>query len=243
MRYCEYCGTQLADNAVCTCQGAQLAANQQAQQQATEQQTLPGMQQPYAPPNPYNQPNEQFNPNQPYNPTPPYNPNPYAPPAAYPPVNNAVNNPPQPGRKMIKVSGILMTIFSSCALLVALSGLAFSAAVTEMDGFFGDYFNDYFGPSVYSEAFFSSMLTMLLSSGLMLAFGIMGIAFSKKPERGTAVMVLGIIMLALLVISTGLSLTYSNGMIVSMVMTNIISGSVLPILYVVGGYRRRKSSV
>ncbi len=229
MRYCEYCGTQLADNAACVCQGAQLAANQQAQQS--------GEQQPYAQ-NPYN--------TYPYNPT-PYNANPYTPPQpSYPPVTNTVNNAPQPGRKMIKVSGILMTIFSSIALFSLITVLAMAPVIEEVMDDAEFFFRDFFDAYNYSyeiEFPFAAVIGGIFTSGMMLAFGIMGIAFSKKPERGTAVMVLGIIMLALLVISTGLTLTDSNGMIGSMVMTNIITGSVLPILYIVGGYRRRKSNV
>ncbi len=219
MKFCMYCGKALEDNALCTCPGAQLAANQQAQQQAADQQ--PGAQQPYAPPNAYSQPNQQ------------YNQNPYAPQGAYPPVTRAAAKTPQPGRKMIKVTGILMTIFGGIGVITGLSGIA------GMDSLFGYLL----GGSVVAVLVYE-----LLAAGVMLAFGIAGINFSKSPAKGMTVVVFGIILIVLRVIDFGWAFAVFNGYNVlddfgASLFGGMIGGLVLPILYMVGGNIRKNSSV
>jgi hypothetical protein len=200
MKFCVYCGAQLEDNATCTCQGAQLAANQQAQQ---------------APPQtPYDQPaNGQ---------------NPYTPPQTpYAPVNSAS----QPGKKMIKVTGILMTIFGSFAFIMTMMTLA---AVETLFGYAA-------GGSVTGVLVFE-----LLMAGAMLAFGIVGIVSAKDPAKGMMIVVFGIILIVARVIDFGWAMAVYNDMGVAdqlgaSLVSGVIGGCVLPILYMVGGNIRRKS--
>jgi hypothetical protein len=220
MKFCVYCGAQLEDNATCTCQGAQMAANQQAQLAQQVQQAPPQN------PAPYN---------------PPYSPPAYAQPSYTPPQAPyaPVTPPSQPGRKMIKVAGILMTILGGMAFFSIVVFLLIAPSVMEMIDDLGYFFEDVYGMyDFYSiETLFVSMLSGLISSGIMLAFGIIGIIFSKSPAKGTAVMVLGIIQLVLSVIGS-----FVNNGVNGLAIMSLFTSSVLPILYIVGGNIRRKSA-
>lgn len=242
MKFCAFCGSTLNDNETCSCQETPVSVQEeasvtlQAPQDSFTQQTQLGVQPPQYPPYP---PKSPYTPPHPS----PYPPNPYA--QSYPPSNPPVGYPyyppPQkivkksaPGQKMIKVTGILMTIFG---------GLETMDMASYLDS------TENFGSNVSALTLagggFSSLLLFELISALAtLGFGIAGIVLSKNRAKASTVTLFGVVLIALRVVIFGLSISSRNVYPVfrSAGYVNLILSSVLPILYIVGGSIRKKNA-
>jgi hypothetical protein len=135
----------------------------------------------------------------------------------------------QPGRKMIKVTGILMIIFGAIGLIVTLASMEALSWYDEL---------------VAATAFEA------IAAAIMLAFGIAGVSMSGKPGKGSVIIAFGIVILALKVADLvwGISIINSFGYYIdssyeSSLYTSAIAGLVLPILYIVGGAKKRRPLV
>ena len=249
MAFCSNCGAQIEEGAICSCQQQQ--PNQYAQQPVNQFAQQPNQ---YAqqPPNQYGQqPPNQYGqqPNQ-YAPSPnqyvqqPMNQYPQQPPNQYgqPPVNSygqqpnqyaqPVNQYGQPlhytqiqnGKTMIRVAGILMTIFGLVAFIIAIAALEYAS-----------WLGGSYAALIYLE---------LIGTGMILAFGITGIAVAANKERAGMILTFGIIILIYKVIDIVMAIVILESYYVSIessVIFSAIFGFILPILYIVGANTRKKS--
>nr|WP_122011800.1 hypothetical protein [Maliibacterium massiliense] len=136
-------------------------------------------------------------------------------------MNNDVNAGNAPGKGLLKVSGILMVIFSAIALVTLLfTTILVGSAAGALAG------------AGAAAAGVGIMLLTLVPAVLELITGILGIINANKPEKATICMVFGIICLALYVISI-----FSGGF-----QWTTLVGAVLPILYVVGAVKNRQAA-
>ena len=133
------------------------------------------------------------------------------------------------GSKFLKVTGILMIIFGALALvlsIISLAGLGMIAALAESIG----------------EVVPMGLLTVSAILGLVgavaeLIAGIVGVKNWNKPEKAGTCIIWGIIVLALCIISNVLTLVgYPDNFNV----LNLLTGLVIPVLYLIGGFQNKK---
>ena len=257
MHFCNYCGRQLSAGEVCNCPASAGAGNsgayqgQQSQSNAYGQQGLYPQQSPYGQPGPYSQPG-------PYAP----HPGPYAPhgygqaPGPYPQPQPRVK---QPGKGIIKATGIIMTVFSSLGVLMWLIIFFVISVATG----FHDIFQYEFMEQIGIFLLFSAGLTVIT-----LAFGIAGIIMASNQKRGFVVLGLGAGLLILNIVSAVWSfglmselgrhigdfggyygsyydsdLFAFQGVMATSTWSGLFINSILPILYIVGGIIRGRSKV
>jgi len=122
---------------------------------------------------------------------------------------------------MIKVTGILMTIFGAIALVLSI------AAVGALS---------WLGGSVTALLYFELIATIAY-----VAFGIMGIVMCGNREKGSLIMTLGIIILLYKIIDLIWAIAVFGPDIGSSTVFGAIFGFILPILYIVGGNTRKKA--
>jgi len=146
-----------------------------------------------------------------------------------------------PGEKLIKVVGILLTIFGGIGVL---SNVSAFAVFFEMPWLYPDLYEYYL--------YFSVAITVIT-----LSFGIVGICVAKNPRSGGVIIAFGALLLLIHLadsiwsyMSFGDILLYAfgdlgdfidvEGLMLFSVIFGFIISAVLPILYIVGGIRRMK---
>ena len=192
MEYCTNCGAQLTPGSVCSCQ-----TNNQQQPQQQQQQNMQGV--------PYQQ-----------------QPNPYS----APPYQNGVYpqqiKPARPGKNMILVSGILLTILGAIGILINIS------AIDVISG----YVPSGWELLLYFEIFISF---------ITLAFGITGISLCSKKESALIIVGFGAALIVLKTVDLIWALAMFSSYISSSQISGVIIGCVLPLLYIIGGSIRRNA--
>ena len=134
-----------------------------------------------------------------------------------------------PGQSMIKVSGVILTIFGALGLIlgfIALAGLSLLGSL--------------------GEALMLLTIYELVMAALTLTFGICGISFAPRKEKASAVIALGVTLIALRVIDLiwGIVVVSQfSGTLGANTIVGVLLGCVLPLLYIVGGNARKKSPV
>ena len=127
-----------------------------------------------------------------------------------------------PGRKMIRVSGIIMTVLGGLMLL------SFFAYTIDENN--------------YNASALSIIFTLILG-GMQLGFGIAGIVYMPKisPDikKANSIIAFGIAVLAVLLLYLLVSVVAANESAIGEAMSNIILLSTLPILYIVGGSKMK----
>lgn len=130
--------------------------------------------------------------------------------------------PPPPGKGMIKVSGIILIVFGSIALLLLLMLLPFLGELMDELG------------SGYAISLFFGFL----GAGCTLAFGIIGVRNAGNAAKAQSIITMGIILIVLHAIDL-FAATIVGEVDASTVVGKII-GLTLPILYIVGGNMNKK---
>ena len=120
-----------------------------------------------------------------------------------------------PGKKFLKITGILFIVFSGISLLTALFGSEIIAEVIEETGV------------GVSRTF------IIIESLLMLAAGIMGVLYCEKINKANLLMGIGIAILVWDIVSI-INMSFDWAAII---------GLPLPILYLVGAIKNKKSEV
>ncbi len=141
------------------------------------------------------------------------------------------------GSGFLKVCGILMIIGG--ALTIIFSGVmgiiayvAGSALVSSGEVGTGE---------IVGTALLIGAILALISGILELIAGIVGVKNHNKPEKSTACLVWGIIVLVLNVIS--LILSFAGGSSnVATIIVSVLCGLALPVLYIIGAALNKKSA-
>ena len=127
------------------------------------------------------------------------------------------------GSKFLKVTGILMIIFGAIALIlaiIAIAGISMLAALGASSGLLT-----------------VSCILALVGAVAQLVAGIIGVKNWNNLEKSGTCITWGIIVIALCVISN--ILTVVGGGEFSIV--NLLTGLVIPVLYLVGGIQNKKA--
>ena len=257
MNTCTKCGTDIIPHSVfCTECGARVEVSQPDEQHSS----VP----------PYQAPSQSFEPPpQPYQSTQQYY-QPQSQPQAYPTQYGQQSQTPpyqfpypqqktvrEPGRRMIFVVSILLTVFGAMYVLSSLVSLFLTP-------FFGLMY-----PNNIVETLIIGIFLGALYSVLTLSFGIGGLVMTKNPNRANTLMIFGVVLLIMNFISSiwGFILTaeiteffdsYMFGSyhdefaeilartVVFSSVTGIVIGfifySVLPILLIIGAHIRKKNA-
>ena len=124
------------------------------------------------------------------------------------------------GSKFLKVTGILMIIFGALALvlaIIAIAGISLLAAMGASSGLLT-----------------VSCILMLVGAVAELVAGIIGVKNWNKLEKAGTCITWGIIVIVLCVI-----LTVVGGGDFSVL--NLVTGLVIPVLYLIGGLQNKKA--
>lgn len=133
----------------------------------------------------------------------------------------------------LKVTGILLIIFSSVRMLFDIAGLVGTTYILS-------------SPETAQIAGVNTVLTTISVAAAaiidvyQLAIGILGILSCDKPRRGNLCFTLGILAIVLIIVRTFLGGIPRGAVSTVMVLLGMISGLVLPILYSVGAYQLKK---
>ncbi len=147
------------------------------------------------------------------------------------------------GSGFLKVVGILMIIFGGLGLII--SGIAATATLamtSVMEGM--------------DDGGLMGMLNMMsitavIGAILQLVTGILGVAFSKKPEKAMVCLAAGVVVLLLNVISAVIIpvIAQSNPVITELGMQSLVginwvgllTGAVMPVLFIIGALKNKAS--
>ncbi len=129
------------------------------------------------------------------------------------------------GHKFLKVTGILMIIggaFGIIAGIVAILGVSGLAALV--------------GSAAGTGILYMASILCLVSGIVQLIAGIMGVKNCEKPEMAQKCIVWGAIVAALSILGNILNVVAGSGFNV----TSLITGLILPALYIYGAYLNKK---
>lgn len=127
------------------------------------------------------------------------------------------------GSMFLKVTGILMIIFGALALvlaIIAIAGISLLAAMGASSGLLT-----------------VSCILMLVGAVAELVAGIIGVKNWNKLEKAGTCITWGIIVIVLCVISNILTVVGGGDFSV----LNLVTGLVIPVLYLIGGLQNKKA--
>lgn len=140
------------------------------------------------------------------------------------------------GSKFLKVTGILMIIFGSLAIVVSIITLIGIGALNTASDALGitSLINStqYNFGMLYTAGFIS-----LLSAVIELVAGIMGVANAEKPEKAKTCMIWGILVAVMCIV--GCIFTVIGGQ--SFPIFSLLTGLVVPVLYIIGAYKNQQN--
>ncbi len=145
-----------------------------------------------------------------------------------------VGNNRMPGRRMLKVVGIISAIYAFLALLVALDDLL-NPYTKQLE-----VMNFYGLPSWYGT--YLTAMNIVLGV-LMLTMGMLGIVWCTKKEKAGKLAVLAIIILVLVPITLILGFIEGNTTLIEVSILLLPFNAVLPILFLIGAVIRKNSQV
>ena len=129
------------------------------------------------------------------------------------------------GSKFLKVTGILMIIFSALALILSIVAAIGLATLAALD--------------LNTWQYTAAVILMLVGSIFELIAGIVGVKNCNKPEKAGTCMVWGIIVIALSVLSNVLTLVGNPD---NFSIVNLLTGLVIPVLYLIGAVMNKKAA-
>ncbi len=129
------------------------------------------------------------------------------------------------GEKFLKITGILMIIGGALGIIFGLLAVVGVAALASaVEGSAG---------VLYLAAFL-----VLVSAIIELIAGIMGVKYCKVPEKAQSCLVIGIVVAVMSVLGQILNVVGGS----SFSATSLITGLILPVLYIVGAVLNKKSA-
>ena len=129
------------------------------------------------------------------------------------------------GSKFLKVTGILMIVFGALALILSIVAAIGLAALVSLD--------------LNTWQYTAAVILMLVGSIFELIAGIVGVKNCNKPEKAGTCMVWGIIVIALSVLSNVLTLVGNPD---NFSIVNLLTGLVIPVLYLIGAVMNKKAA-
>ena len=129
------------------------------------------------------------------------------------------------GSKFLKVTGILMIIFGALALILSIVAAIGLATLAALD--------------LNTWEYTAAVILMLVGSIFELIAGIVGVKNCNKPEKAGTCMVWGIIVIALSVLSNVLTLVGNPD---NFSIVNLLTGLVIPVLYLIGAVMNKKAA-
>ena len=129
------------------------------------------------------------------------------------------------GSKFLKVTGILMIIFGALALILSIVAAIGLAALVALD--------------LNTWEYTAAVILMLVGSIFEMIAGIVGVKNCNKPEKAGTCMVWGIIVIALSVLSNVLTLVGNPD---NFSIVNLLTGLVIPVLYLIGAVMNKKAA-
>ena len=129
------------------------------------------------------------------------------------------------GSKFLKVTGILMIIFGALALILSIVAAIGLATLAALD--------------LNTWQYTLAVILMLVGSIFELIAGIVGVKNCNKPEKAGTCMVWGIIVIALSVLSNVLTLVGNPD---NFSIVNLLTGLVIPVLYLIGAVMNKKAA-
>ena len=129
------------------------------------------------------------------------------------------------GSKFLKVTGILMIVFGALALILSIVAAIGLAALVALE--------------LNTWQYTAAVILMLGGSIFELIAGIVGVKNCNKPEKAGTCMVWGIIVIALSVLSNVLTLVGNPD---NFSIVNLLTGLVIPVLYLIGAVMNKKAA-
>lgn len=129
------------------------------------------------------------------------------------------------GSKFLKVTGILMIVFGALALILSIVAAIGLAALVTLE--------------LNTWQYTAAVILMLVGSIFELIAGIVGVKNCNKPEKAGTCMVWGIIVIALSVLSNVLTLVGNPD---NFSIVNLLTGLVIPVLYLIGAVMNKKAA-
>ena len=129
------------------------------------------------------------------------------------------------GSGFLKVCGILMIIGGVIGIIASIVGFI---GVTALAVIAGDEMN--FG------IYFVAVIMALIGSVIQLVTGIIGVINANKPEKAMTCIILGAVVAAVAVLSN-IMFVLSGA---QFNITSLITGLILPILFIVGGVKNKQ---
>ena len=146
------------------------------------------------------------------------------------------------GRGFLKVCGILMIIGGAISIVVAgilgLVGGAVGGALAQAGAELGEY--EQAAVATVAGASVVAAIVALVGGILELIAGIVGVKNCGNPEKATACIVWGIIVLVISIISIILSIAGGNVQVGSLIVS-IICSVALPVLYLIGAFKNKQA--
>lgn len=129
------------------------------------------------------------------------------------------------GSKFLKVTGILMIVFGALALILSIVAAIGLAALVALE--------------LNTWQYTVAVILMLVGSIFEMIAGIVGVKNCNKPEKAGTCMVWGIIVIALSVLSNVLTLVGNPD---NFSIVNLLTGLVIPVLYLIGAVMNKKAA-
>ena len=139
------------------------------------------------------------------------------------------------GKNFLKVCGILMIIGGALGIIFGIIGLIGGAAVSSL-GYEAGEVDAVTGGGLIIVA----GVLGLIGGILELIAGIVGVKNCNKPEKSTACIVWGFIVLVLNLISVILTIASSTGAAGSIIVS-VICSLAIPVLYLIGAFMNKKA--
>ena len=139
------------------------------------------------------------------------------------------------GRKVLKVGGILMAVIGVFGAVIAVSGII---GYNNLDQSMAEHMEKIMGVTIRDLSVKLMVSTVICVFELVV--GILGIAFSKKAEKGALCFILGIV---IIVFQAG-SVIYGSlrtGFTADMILT-LVAGLIIPGVYTFGAWRNMRSA-
>lgn len=131
------------------------------------------------------------------------------------------------GSKLLKVTGIIMTVFGAIALLANLFSLIVALYI-ESSRLYGN------SPTYY----WTTLLLSLISSILYLFLGILGIKNWQNPEKSNICIIVDIIFILTILLGNIFSIVINS--LSPFFYFSIITSLILPVLYLVAAFQLKK---